>query len=281
MKCPNCAEIVPLHVRNCVSCQVDVGFPNVRAATTQDEFNALRKRLNDAKVSTRSRNCENVLTDFGNQVLNSKAVMCRSIGQVKQLIDDPNSMYASYYQQVGAQLRMPEDNSWDRGRPAVDSVLFPNYHKQICFAALSLDDRGLSTNYGNVAIVFKEPMIIHRATVFEENPFNFCKRHKVIAGTDPPFGYRTSWDKRHELAMSKLHGELSDSTQKAEYPAILLKNNGQPENDDFIEVHIFGSFNRSSIEMVTFEKPKKRADTILLRSMKIQLNKLGIAWDEY
>lgn len=128
MNCPNCNERVPDPARHCPACQHDVGFPNVRVAESPEERQALATRLNDAYISTEARMCKGVLEDFGTAVQQSKAVICRSIGQVQTLISDENQLYPTFYQQVRGQVRLPEDNKWDRGRPSVDGVLFPYYN---------------------------------------------------------------------------------------------------------------------------------------------------------
>ncbi len=275
MNCPNCQEKVPDSARHCPACEHDVGFPNVRVAESAEEQNALSSRLDNARVSTKARNCHDVLEDFGNAVLQSKAVICRTIGLVQTLASDENQLYPSFYQQVRGQARLPEDNKWDRGRPSVDGTLFPHYHEEIRCAALSIDHRGLWSTYGQCAMILKEPMICHRATVFEENPFLFCERHKVVAGTRPPPGFRALWIERNKLAMAKLHSRLKPDTHRDEYSTIIMEEGGNG-NDDFIEVHIYGSINRSAIERVIVPATKKRADLVIVKSLRKKLRDINI-----
>ncbi len=280
MKCENCSEEIPVHVRNCIACEADVGFPNVRAANSVEESRALADRLSIAVESSRLRKCKTQLDSFGKSVLKSKAVMCRSLGQVLQLVEE-KCCYSSYYQQVGSTSRTPESNEWDQGRGSVDSTLFPHYLEHIRFAALTRNNRGLSSNYGPIAIIFKEPMIVHRASVFEENPFNFCQKHSIIAGTPAPFGYRANWKNRHILAMAKLHSKIERDTDPKNFSNILLKNTANGKTNDFIEVHIFGSFNRSAIELIAYRKPTSKVDATLYRRLKKASRKHAIELEEF
>jgi hypothetical protein len=181
VKCLICGESVPASARSCPSCQADAGFPNVRAAAIIEEKTALEKRFRDAEISARARGCEEILGDFGTAVLYSKAVFCRNLNVVTALVCSDNALYASFYRQLEGETRLPEDSPFDRARTAVDGTLFPHYHKDICFAALSLNHLGPS-KYGDYTIVLKEKMILQRATVFEENSVSFCQKHRIVVG---------------------------------------------------------------------------------------------------
>jgi len=276
--CPNCGS--PFHEsnRHCPGCSSDLGFPNVRAAQKPEEVEALRQRCIDAEVSTRERDCEVVLLQFGEAVKKSKAVISRTIGEVSHLVSNDNALYNTFYQSVDAHARLPEDNPFDRGRSSVDSTLFPLYYKSMVFAALSLDGHGIQ-KYGGLTMVLREDVIKQRATVFEENSMDFCRRQKIIAGNPIPSGYRAVWDKKHELATAKLHSLLTPTTSPDEFPKILLKSGVGKMSDEFIEVHIFGSFNRRGIERIVGTAPKRKEDKVLLMSIKKKLEQFGATMD--
>jgi hypothetical protein len=275
VSCPNCGENTPASARSCPSCQADVGFPNVRAAEVPEEKAALKQRLADAETSARARKCEAVLRDFGRAVLQSRAVICQNLGIVSSLVSSDNALYASFYKQIEGEVRLPEDNRFDRGRAAVDGTLFPNYHTKICFAALSLDNLG-PTAYGAYTLVLKEKMIFQRATVFEENSFSFCQvKHHIVVGDSIPLGYRALWPERDQLAMAKSHSRLEPTTHPDEYPAILVHRASDPHDDDFIEVHIWGPIHRTAIERVVGPKPKSREDRVLWKSLATKLREVG------
>ena len=281
MNCPNCSFELPTYVKECPVCYTDVGCPNVRASKAKEEIDALNQRFDDARISTKARNCENLLLDFGTAVLQSKAVISRSIGYVKELISSDNKLYNTFYQQIQSGSRLPEDNRWDRGRPAVDGTLFPYYGEKIIFAALSLNNFGLKS-YGDYSIVLKEETIINRATVFEENSFIFCQeRHKIVVGNPIPLGYRTTWTQRNILAMAKLHSKFDPSTTPDAFPTILMTQDQNSKEEDFIEVHIYGPIHSKSIERIVGSKPKKREDQVIWRSLKKSLIGNGIVLEEH
>ena len=66
-----------------------------------------------------------------------------------------SNLYASFYKQVGSGARLPENNEWDLGRSAVDAQLFPYYHEEMTFAALSMDGRG-PASFGRPTVSFSE-----------------------------------------------------------------------------------------------------------------------------
>jgi hypothetical protein len=235
----------------------------------------LQQRLVDAETSARARKCEDILKDFGKAVLQSRAVICRNLGVVSNLVSSDNALYASYYKQVEGEVRLPEDNRFDRGRAAVDGTLFPNYQKHICFAALSLDKVG-PTAFGDYTVVLKEKMIFQRATVFEENSFSFCQtKHHIVVGDSIPPGYRAIWSQRDYLAMAKLHSKLDPATRADQYASILVGRCPDPRDDDFIEVHIWGTIHRTAVERVVGPPPKGREDRVLWNSLSKKLAEVG------
>lgn len=273
MDCQSCGGPVPASASRCPVCQADVGFPNVRAARADRETNALRQRVADALTSARARGCEAILAELASAVGSSMALIARSLSVVLRLVSSDTELYPSYYLQVAAGTRIPEENYWDRRRGAVDQALFPNYAERITFAALSLDGLGLA-RYGAYAIVLREDRIEHRATVFEENPFAFFQRHRVVTGDPVPPGYRALWASRGQLAQAKLQYKLDPTTQSTEFAQILLTNGPTAKDDDFIEVHVFGPIHRRAIERVIGPKPKKK-DRALVRSLENKLHEVG------
>jgi hypothetical protein len=126
----------------------------------------------------------------------------------------------------------------------------------------------------------KELHIANRATVFEENPFVFCERHRVIAGRRAPLGFRATWAARDELAMAKLVDKLNTATEPKDYPSILLDQATSRADADFIECHIYGPIHPNSLERVVGPKPKARHDQIIWRSVSNALRKSGVIVEE-
>ena len=279
MKCSVCHIEVPASARLCPSCQGDVGFPNVRAAETPEEKNALAIRLKDAYTSTAARGCTNVLEEFGRALLASKPVICRSLEIVCGLVSADNQLYISFHKQVAAGSRLPKDDQWENGRPAVEATLFPHYYQDINVACLTLNNRGL-TNYGAYSVVLKNLMISNRTSLFEENPFIFMRKHHVIAGDPIPLGYRAPWDSRREFAMAKLHSKIDKDTKAQDFPSILLLPGIDNASDEYIEAHIYGQIHPSSFERICGPKPTKKSDLVLWKSLQTKCNNLGIILEE-
>jgi hypothetical protein len=263
MDCPRCSASIRGNERNCPSCGNDVGYPNVRAAKEYEEKAALAKRYEKALENASGRGCRDVIIAFLGALRSSVAVFCRSPSKVKELVSSANELYATFYLLVGAGARRLEGSKMDLQRRIADSIMFPYYEKDIRFAILSLDGVG-ATAYGDCSVVLKAFAISERATVFEENSVLFCeKRGLGVAQLLPP-GYRATWEDRGILATAKLESRFVPETSAAEFPSILVGRTGQ----DFVEVHIFGSLSRDSIERIVARRPKTEVDRILLEEIK-------------
>jgi len=159
-------------------------------------------------------------------------------------------------------------------------VLFPHYKEQIRFAALSLDGVGLST-FGVCSIEFREEMIAHRASVFDENSVLFIERHGVKVSRTPgvPKGYRAIWGERDKLCVAKLAARIDSTTAPNQYSSLLLTQGASPEAHEFVEVHIFGPMTVLTMKRVriTATKPRSKAT---IRALKSNLAKHGVSVEE-
>jgi len=272
MKCQNCQEEVPEHVRNCVVCGTDVGYPNVRAAMRPEEVDALERRLNEAEDDAGSRGCKAILQAFRDVISQSEAVICYPLGKLNEFVSSDQQLYQTFYNAIGSEGRLPEDNEWDKIRAPVDSLLFPYYHEHIRFGSLSIDRTGIS-GYG-YGMVLKEIAIKDRATVFEENTILFIKKHRIVAGDPIPLGYRASWIKRSLLAIAKLGKRLIPQMTKADFSSLLASSHDR--NADFIEVHIYGPIHRRAIGHLSGPQPRRKADKVLLKSIIRKLRDIGV-----
>ena len=136
-------------------------------------------------------------------------------------------------------------------------TLFPYYQDNIRFAMLSLNDGGLTT-FGSYVIVLKEAPIASRSSVFERNSVVFFQKRDdtKVGGATPP-GYRAVWARRGRLATAKHYGQIGPATAVGEYSSILVKPGPTPQDDEFIEVHIYGPIHRRAIEKVVGPPPRK------------------------
>jgi hypothetical protein len=275
MLCPKCQQDVAPHYVACPHCDFHLGFPNVREATAQAECDQLDRRYGAARDDARQRNCETVLAGFEDAVRQSHAVICRRWGTLTSISERGNQLFSTYYRQVDAGDRQPQDNEYDRARLAVDATFFPYFHKLVHFAALSLDGLGPS-GYGECSFVLRERAVAHKSSVFEKNTLVFCRGHVIPVGQRPPAGYRAAWSERHRLAAAKLGSEISAQTTSADFPAILLKQKGAPDTDEFIEVHVYGTLDLTSVERFRAPKPKLPEDVVLARRLLRRLKECGI-----
>lgn len=272
--CSLCGMDVPDHMDRCPACGDDIGSPNVRAAEKQEEIDALERRYQDAVTSAQGRGCKDIVEKFRTAVSSSQAVLCAKISEVFRYASSDNQLYATFHQDVDALSRLPEKNKWDSGREGRDATLFPYYFKKIHFAVLSLDGTG-ATGYGDFALLLKETMINRRATVFEENNALFILRNKIIAGEPIPPGYRTTWNNRDRLAVAKLANRIRPDTEPDSFASILREGTGKTDSDS-IEVHVYGTMHRNTIERITIKEPKRRADKVIIRSIISKLREKGV-----
>jgi hypothetical protein len=165
----------------------------------------------------------------------------------------------------------------------IEPAVFPGYHREIRFAILTLDGKGLPS-YGNCSLVLREDMIEYRASVFEENSVFFALRHGVLPpGQDPatvdvdsPKGYRAGWDCRGELAVAKLHDQLKPDTTPDGFADLIAKKGKTTTEDEFIEVHIFGPVTIRTCQRVTINPKGRKPAKSIIRALEKQLAKYSI-----
>jgi predicted nucleic acid-binding Zn ribbon protein len=201
VQCLHCKHAVPPHMRECPVCGEPAGFPNVRACESLEELNALDARYKQAMKHARTQSKRPILRRFEQELSRSKAVICRSLSIIQRLMSSDTELYNNFYNMVDSNARIPEENRWDNTREAVDGMIFPHYHHDICFAALSLNDKG-PKSYGDYCMVLKTDLIKRRATTFEENTYVFAEKHRLVVTEPVPVGYRASWEDRGRLGGS-------------------------------------------------------------------------------
>jgi hypothetical protein len=255
--CDHCGNTFHPSAERCPHCANPGLFPNVFAAQAAGEREALEKRYKAANLEAESRGAGDAVREFEAAMAGSQAVIARPARELLRLATSDNEIYGTYYDPINAGLRLPAGGKWDILRGVVDSALFPNYKEQIRFAALSLDGLGLS-NYGEYSITLRADMIAHRASVFEENSILFMKHHdiKIAEAHKLPEGYRATWNDRGRLCVAKLAMSVDGATSAGKYSGILLRQGATSEQDEFVEVHIWGPLTVRTIEEVRLTHPK-------------------------
>ena len=124
-------------------------------------------------------------------------------------------------------------------------------------------------------LTFRDDSIAHRTTVFEENTLVFCRKQPFPTGQRPPAGYRAVWGQRHRLAAAKLAGQIGPQTSPADFPAILTQPKGATDTDEFIEAHVYGRLDLTSVEVFDAHKPKSTDDQVLAKRARRKLENSG------
>ncbi|MEL0658163.1 hypothetical protein V6255_03330 [Psychromonas arctica] len=256
----------------CDVCQSDIGFPNVRAAIKNQKL--LDDRFKLVMASINSRQLEVTANNYKNAVNDASVVIARSMTSLLPMIDNSNVLLSTFHHQVASNARLAENNEFDPKREAVESLLHPFYYKDVHYAALSLDSVGIKY-YGDVHIQFKDNLIKHRTSFFEENPFNFVKKHKIIVGENIPGGYSATWEEKWKLALCKSHANLtSDLKSNDDFKNILVVE--CEKNPDFIEAHIFGTIHVACINKVTMFSDADKTSMLLFNANKSKFSTLNI-----
>jgi hypothetical protein len=129
--------------------------------------------------------------------------------------------------------------------------------------------------------MLRDVAIAKRASLLEENEYDFVKRHGLTPSSAIPVGYRCAWQNRNELATAKLADIIGPETQPTDYAHILLSSTGNRATDQFIEVHIYGTFNLSAVSSVSGNStPKRSDDRAVVAVVKELLEKQGKQWTE-
>lgn len=233
------------------------------------------RRYRKAKMEADGRGCRGVLTAFETAVGSSQAVTCRPLREVDRLAVSERELYSTYYQQVHAEHRSPDD--WDRRRRTADEALFPGYKESIRFAALTLDGEGVASYGGDEPngfcfLILRSEMIAQRATVFEDNSVLVYEQF----GSSLPTGLRAVWETRGMLAVAKLSACLAPDTLEEGFPGILLRQGVSSKDERFVEVHICGPMSIRTVEKV-LHKPRRKLSKAIVRELAGRLRRFGVA----
>ena len=189
-------------------------------------------------------------------------------------------MMATYHKMVEAGARLPTDNGIDVVRGVMDAIVNPHdVYREISFAALSLDGRGVAW-YGDFSVSLKEEALSRKASVFEENPYTFCDRYGVSVTKPLPPGYRAPWPRRAELAMAKLHPKIQPGMSAVDFPAVLMEQGATSATSDFIEVHTYGPIHPKAVARVIAKPPTNGAEAVIWKKLKKRLIELGVEVEE-
>ncbi len=256
--CSVCESPLIATKRHCPTCKNDAGVPNVRACRTDENLKALVARFETAKSLSTTNGVTKEFLDFEDLLKKeSNVIISMSARMARNLFEDPKLVYLNYETLVKASVRNPANLENDQHRCAVGAILFGNYAKKIVYGTLSLTENGLPT-YGNVHCQLRHVAIDKRTSFLETNSFKFIQEHGILPGKSLPVGYMACWDDRHRLVLAKLARRLSTGQTKSDWQEMLIQTDGQNrQNDDFVEAHIYESFDQNAIESFKVNPDKK------------------------
>ncbi len=274
--CQHCNFDLPVLLERCPHCARCGPAPNVRAARVPVERKALDSRYQRAISDAISRGCGGIVSDFETALTESRAVINRSKKAVLELIKN-QGMPSHYYQLIESESG--QAGGWALLRELADTILFGGQKAQIRFAALSLNGKGLS-NYGECALVLRDELIAHRASVFQENSSLFMERQQIKISRRPvlPPGYRAAWNERGKLCVAKLAGMITPNTKSRDFSTLVLRSGATPDEDEFIEVHIWGPLTVRAVEhvIVSSRIGEGRSNKALTRTLCDTLERIGV-----
>ena len=271
--CPTCGRSVLSELRFCKFCTGDAGFPNVRWANLKPEVTALSRRAAKAR---RAAIKSGTLAEHDRLVAmaqTSQLVINRKLRQLASWINRDNKLYLNFYKLKKLDPSYTED-IWNMQRNSAENAVNPLFYDDLSIAAITVDGVGMSY-YGEYSIFVSENAIANRTTVFEENPFTFNKRHRVIAGKMAPAGFRAPWQNRAALASAKLGAKLTPGATDADLAELVMARTRGASDCDFIEAHVYGEIHAECIVSVVGPRPKVRSEFIIWRDLKRQLAELG------
>jgi hypothetical protein len=275
-----CDGRIPINLDHCPTCHHQVQAPNVRMAEHPEEKAALQLRFSNAQAHSQHTGTEHEWLQLLTCLQQTQAVINLDIDTLEKLLSSSSVLYASYQQQVQAGTRTPAAFEHDANRLAVESRLYGSFGKRIIYAALSPDENGL-WSYGEVTIILKPASIAHRASILEENSYDFMRRHRIPV-IDPvfPLGYRSNWGDRHLLGSAKLAKDLKPGMTSSQLKALVIHSSGDRSLDNFLEIHIFDTFDHRAIARIarqgTAPSPKTKRAGLLWRGVLEKAKKLNI-----
>jgi len=182
----------------------------------------------------------------------------------RRMTSDLRTLYVGYEKLVAAGARLPARQPFDRHRMAVGGVLFGSCASDVVYGVLSVTTRGVAT-YGQVHCRLRDVAVKKRVSFLETNSYVFVGQYHLGPNSSVPPGHRAVWDNRDDLAVAKLQERLAPGHTEADCQAVLVRSDGKDrQNDDFMEAHIYGTFNVDAIEAMTIASEELMDDEDIL-----------------
>lgn len=241
-----------------------IGSVNVRLAKRAEEHNELEARYQNALTEAEQNGLKTEILAFSEEVeKNSAVVFNMQIGPARKLFLDNNETYKNYYEQINSKNRPRTSMEKTRNRNIVDGWLFPDFGHAIRHGALTLNNRG-PLCYGPVSVIIDDADFLKKyASTLEENSYHFAKKYcftlpddEEMAFSEPPLGYRSDWENRYKIAVAKHKTDLTSGSDINDFCNVLLQTGKNRAEEEFIEIHLYKTFNAEQIKEVTYCKTK-------------------------
>lgn len=248
--CSYCSNPFPDSRTSCPHCARPQLFPNVAKATNEAERDKLNAKFEQTKQSCQADGRAREFEDFYTQTGASQALFACSTTKLHREISSETEIFETYYQLEALRLRSsaPKSLDWEKLRPQAESELLGSNKniENLHYACLSMDWSSLSS-YGECVVKLKETMIAHRASCFGGNT-------AVIYFIEHDFSkcLRSNWEDRGKIAAAALGERLRSGDGPKEFAQILLTPAVDSVDDNFIEVHIFGTMTARTFAEVKF-----------------------------
>lgn len=270
--CDNCLhKQSQINIEWCEKCGESLGAPNVNEVSSEAEKQALNQRYQDAIKESSAKGLEKKMNLFkAHFETNVKAVINVDLILLSEWLGKSGG-YKSYHRAVESGLRQIAQLNNDRKRTVIDSFICGTYGRDLIFAALSLDGFGLRS-YGDCHVVLDSPAISKRASLLEENSFNFVKKHNISL-SDPiaPLGFRSTWEEKLKLVVAKVGTKINSTSSKDDFDCYVMTNTGDRDKDEYVEVLIYKDLTRFAVDTVRIPRPKSASDKVYAGMVKSKL----------
>jgi hypothetical protein len=277
--CQFCGGETNAASETCPTCGRSIGAPNVRLAATSEMKGALENRYIEAMARARARGAEDQAQELEHVALSTSAVISMSLSGFREFLEKESALYSTYQMQVRSSIRQASAPEDDRMRLAVDATVHGSYGERITYAALSADGLGVAS-YGVVSMQLRDIAVSERATVLESNSWNFVQSRNLFGKLLPP-GFLSVWSERHKLVCAKLADMITPATLSSDLVSLILTQAPKSQDEEFLEVHIYGTFNSASLESVSgSSKSTKPLEIAMFSWVKDKLAAVGKPWVE-
>ncbi len=221
--------------------------------------------MNNAKL----RGAEAAARLFAVACQSSVAVFACPVLKLHRAIASTTDIFETYYDLERLKLRADtpanEPFDWARLRPQAEIELLGDHHNidKLHYACLSIDGHGLES-YGDCIVQLATDMISHRASCFEGNTAVLFKKNHTFEKF-----LRSGWAERHKLCISMVEERLDPACKESDFPGTLIQIVGDPVQDKFVEVHVYGPMTARTFGVVRVNISKHRKkERLLLQAIR-------------